>query len=114
MPKLQRKEQRFVSIITVYVNSAEGCVDMMRYDSCFPTTEEDAHKLGRLMSQDGSADDHIIQFTRCARNELGATAGRWQSFNCIVLDERHPEAEMIPIDRLRAMAVERRHGGKKS
>lgn len=108
MPKkLHIKEQRFISIITVYANSAEGCVDMMRYDSCYPTTEEDAHKLGRLMSHDGSPDDHIVQFTRCSRNELPATEGRWRSFNCVVLDERHPEAQALSIEALRTLVGER-------
>lgn len=119
MPKLQHKEQRFISKITVYVNSAEGCVDMMRYDSCYPATEEDAHKLGRLMWGStvdpnlATSDDHIITFTRCARNNLPATEGRWRSFNCVVLDERHPEAEALSIDKLRALATEAIHGGKK-
>lgn len=109
MPKkFLRKEQRFISIITVHIGSAEGCVDMMRYDSCFPATEEDAHKLGRLMSSDGTPDDHIIAFMRCSRNELPATEGRWRSFNCTILDERHPEAETLPMHKLREIFIDKR------
>lgn len=110
--RIYRKEQRFISIVTVYASSAESLIDMMRYDSCYPSTEEDAYKIGRLMTRDGSADDHIVTLIRCARNDLPATKGRWKSFNCIVLDERHPETSPMPIDKLRAIAVER-SGAKK-
>lgn len=111
--KFQRKEQRFISIITVYASSAESLVDMMRYDSCFPATEEDAYKLGRLMSASVDPnlvkpEDHIITLTRCARNDLPATEGRWRSFNCHVLDERHPEAQPLAMDKLLVLARERR------
>lgn len=108
MSKFHRKEQRFISILTIYASSAQGLFDMMRYDSCFPSTEAEAHKIGRLNENEDSPEDHIIVLTRCARNDAPATEGRWRSFNCHVLDERHPDSEALPMDKLLARARELR------
>lgn len=62
MPKLSSREPCFVSILTVKVSSFQSCVDMMRYDSCCPATEEDAAKLIRLTGATASPADHIVKF----------------------------------------------------
>jgi hypothetical protein len=98
MPKLSSREPCFVSILTVKVSSFQSCVDMMRYDSCCPATEEDAAKLIRLTGQTATQADHIIKFKRFARNSQPATFTRWRSFNCFVLDERAPGEDPFDIN----------------
>lgn len=101
--KSHRSERRYITCISVRASSAESLIDMMRYDSCFPSTEEDAHKIARLMSTDtpSNPDDHIINLTCVGRNDLTPTLGRWRSFNCTVIDVRHPDAEMPTVEELK-------------
>lgn len=96
--KTNKKETRYVSLLTVYVPSAEALIDMMRYDRCCPHTEEEAHKVMRLITAwhgtdaDRKKADHVITLLRFAAANNPATEGRWQSFGCAVLDERSPDA----------------------
>lgn len=96
------KEPRFVSRLAVYVPSVEALLDMMRYDSCYPATEDDARKLAHLVTGEAwsSPADHLIRLTRVARNNQPATAQRWRSFGCHVLDERPPEHTQPTDDEL--------------
>lgn len=90
--KYYRKEPRFVSVLTVRVSSLIGALDMMRYDSCYPFDEEDAHKLHRIGNDAStSTEDRTVRFIRVARNPSPATARRWSSRGCEIIDERSPE-----------------------
>jgi hypothetical protein len=94
MPKHYKKEPRYISIITVRCSSTRAVLDMMRYDSCFPATEDDSRKLERLIDaphgHPGAPDDfNVIKFIRCGRND-GVTDDRWASFGCTVLDVKAP------------------------
>ncbi len=95
MKKIQRKETRYVSNLVVYVPSIESLIDMMRYDRCVPATEDESRKLWRIQGGDASASDHYIRLTRYAAANTPATAQRWESFNCRLLDERSPDAEQL-------------------
>lgn len=88
--KHYKKEPKFVSILTVRA-AAHGVIDMMRYDRCVPATEEDAYKINRIMQDLAKDDDRIIRLIRYAANDSKATSGRWESYGCLVLDERNPD-----------------------
>lgn len=91
MSKFQRKESRWVSILTVKVSGLMGLIEGMRYDRCCPATEADSAKIERMLSMSESPTDRIVQLLRYAAAPGPATADRWRSFNCRVLDERSPE-----------------------
>lgn len=99
------KQECHVTIITVFVPCADALIDMLRYDACFPHTEDDSNKIRRLMADTTDGDDHIIELKRASANSEPATVGRWQSFGCKVLDERHPDAEALSITTLRAYVL---------
>ncbi len=80
---------------------------MMRYDSCYPSTEEESHKLMRLISQEARPEDHILRLSRVARNDLPPTRGRWQSFGCTVLDARSPDDEPLSDEEILALVKEK-------
>jgi hypothetical protein len=100
------KQARYITVLTVFVPHAEALFDMLRYDSCFPRTETDAHKIGRLTGDSVDPDDHIIELVRCAPSNQPPTEGRWRSFGCHILDVRHPDAEATPIEKLRARVLD--------
>lgn len=81
------KQVRFVSIFSVRISGVQGAIDMMRYDQCYPATEEDARKLMRIVAGTDKADDHVIQLVRVASTDRGPDLRRWRSFNCEVLDQ---------------------------
>ena len=80
------KETRYISKLTVRVSGIGGVIDMMRYDSCYPATEEDSRKLERIANHTDSGEDRFVDFIRAGRNKLGPTVRRWASFNCKVLE----------------------------
>lgn len=88
-----KRETRYVSKLVVHVADAAALVEMMRYDSCFPSSEAEAHRVIRLIGHAESlqGDDHIVRLTRVALNDNPPTMERWKSFACHVLDVRHPE-----------------------
>lgn len=99
------KESRCISQLTVHVGSASSLIDMMRYDCCFPATEDESRKIWKLIGieQGNPADragpeDHVIRLHRVSRSELPATDDRWRSFGCRVLDERPIGATPITDD----------------
>ena len=101
-----QRETRFVSQISVMVPDASALIEMMRYDSCYPASEPEAHKIMRLISGSVDPTDRLIRLTRVARNDLPPTEGRWRSFACRVLDVRHPDdspitdAELINLNKI--------------
>jgi hypothetical protein len=93
-----KRETRFVSLLTVYVPDAQALIDMMRYDSCYPASELESHKICALLGGRACPVDHIVRLVRVAHNDLPATEGRWRSFACRVLDERSPDGEPLSED----------------
>lgn len=58
-------------------------IDMLRYDSCFPSREVDAGLIER--SFDGHAPDRTVQIARFVDNKHALpTVERWESFGCKV------------------------------
>lgn len=104
--KPHRKESRYVTIISVHVPCTRDVIDMMRYDSCFPSTEEESRKLWVL--SDGYRDkpkdpkDHLVQFTCVGRNDGTPTVERWQSFGCTVFEVRSLDEPLKSPDELLA------------
>ena len=90
-----RREPRFVQMIAVHVHGIHGLIDMLRYDSCFPSSEIESRKLTKLIDHASEPSDHILRLTRVARNDLPPTDQRWRSFGCTVLDYRSPDDEPI-------------------
>ena len=114
MSKHYRKDSRFVSVVTVRVSSLSGLMDMLRYDRCCPFSEEDSSKLSKIngWEQCGGLPptplDRVVRLLRFSANELPATAGRWRSFNCEVLDERQPGDDSLDLTTLVAQLETKR------
>lgn len=80
----QRAIKTYESILVVRVGVVP--FDMMRYDHCFPATEDESRKLERVANGDVSDPaDHVVRFLRRALNPGPPTTARWQSFGCEVL-----------------------------
>lgn len=81
------KEPRYIQKFTVRIGTISSVIDMMRYDSAWPASEEDSRKLERVMSMGGnpSPEDRVVTFLRAGRNANGPTEARWASFGCEVL-----------------------------
>jgi hypothetical protein len=94
-----KKETRYVSVLTVRA-SGHGLIDMMRYDRCCPATEEDAHKINRIMTDSDIEGDCLVRLIRYSANNLPATRDRWASYACEVLDERSPDDEPLSDEQL--------------
>ena len=71
--------------LKVRVSGFSGVLDMMRYDNCFPATEQDAHKLAWIAAGTATGADHVVEFLRRALNDRGPTVDRWRSYACEVL-----------------------------
>lgn len=99
-----RRQGRCVSVLVVYVSSAESLIDMLRYDRCCPATEDESRKIWALMGHQDKPADHVLRLHRFAGTEQPATDGRWRSFGCRVLDERSPEAEQLTDDEILNLA----------
>ena len=112
--KRQKKESRYVSMLTVKISGVIGLIEGMRYDRCCPATETESAKIERLIGGRGEPMDHIIVLVRYAAAPQPATAERWRSFNCRVLDERSPdempltEAELINLASIPEDLIRRR------
>lgn len=107
--KLQRREVRYVSVLTVHALSGNGLIEGMRYDRCCPYNESESHKISRLvLGRSASDDDRIIALLRFSSSPTPATAQRWRSFSCTVIDERDPEAGLLLLDDARKMLAEAR------
>jgi hypothetical protein len=109
-PKLNRKEPRYVSVLSVHVPDVMGLIDMLRYDQCCPLNEDESRKIWNLLGEtrggaDASSADHCIRLLRFAANSSAATEGRWRSFGCRVLDERAPGDEPISDEDLLRLAA---------
>ena len=104
MKKHYLKEPRYVTMLAVWVPSAESLIEIMRYESCYPRSEVEAHKISRLIRGVGEDADHIIRLTRAARTEMAPNGYRCRSFGAFVLEEWHPEATP-PTDEALAHAV---------
>lgn len=81
-----------MSVITVRVGTIGSVIDMMRYDKCWPATEDDFRKLMRIADQTRKkATQNIVQFIRAGATTRVATE-RWESFGCEVIDVRSVDA----------------------
>lgn len=63
---------RRVTAVVIVPAYGEFPMDMLRYDSCFPTKEEDAARLGQVSDQ--------LRLVTVARWHQHWTVCRWQSF----------------------------------
>ena len=111
--KHYRRETRFVSILLVHIPDLAALLDMLRYDRCVPFDQDETAKLYRLLGErDGGGrgkstlKDHIIRLIRYASNDSPTPVGRWESYQCTVIDERSPdEVPMSDEDALRLHEV---------
>lgn len=71
--------------LLIKIGTISSVIDMMRYDMCFPATEEDSRKLERAQMGGGprSRMDHLVKFL--AVSQSAPTEARWRSFGCEVL-----------------------------
>lgn len=111
--KLTQRENRYTSKLVVLVADPAALIEMMRYDSCFPSSEVEAHKIIRIINHSGAEDgsDHVIELTRVALNDNPPTIARWKSFACYVLDVRHPEEASLNDEQIRNLAAHSQNTG---
>lgn len=115
MAKLNRRETRYVSVLVVHIPDVMALIDMLRYDRCCPTSEDETQKIYRLLGErrggkDASPLDHVIRLHRFAAENTPATSARWESYGCHILDERSPDVEQLSdadILQLAAKAIAR-------
>ena len=111
MKRRSQKQVRYITLLTVHVASAASLIDMMRYDMCYPASEDESRKIWSLIGteQCGNPNDpknHIVRLLRVAMVDKDATAERWRSFACTVLDERRTnEVPFSDADAFRKLAV---------
>ena len=70
-------------------------VDMLRYDSCFPATGEDAGKVAASLDRvcaRGPGDLQHIKLQKYGMREWGWTERRWENFGWRVEDIEPPRA----------------------
>ena len=72
-------------------------VDMLRYDTCSPATEQDSGIIEQTLNQQRSLKDNNwavfvkkILIERRRKNEPVFTVGRWISFSCIIQEVDSP------------------------
>lgn len=82
---------------------------MMRYDRCFPADEDQSRKMNKLLplAGDKQPSDHYIRLIRVARNANPPTDGRWESFNCRVLDIRSSTETPISDEEIKTLFLNR-------
>lgn len=91
-------------MVVVWVPDAIALLEGCRYDSCYPASEADSHKIQAIIAGRAEPDDHIITLTRAARTDGPPTVARWQSFGAEVLHQWHPEQSPPIIEDLRGLA----------
>ena len=60
-------------------------VDMLRYDSCFPATSEDAVKIAPHFEREGTEEIHLVSYSE---KSWVPTQARWISFGWKVTQHR--------------------------
>jgi hypothetical protein len=101
--KPHRRETRYVTVISVHVPMLRDAIDMMRYDSCYPSTEDESRKLWALSDGYGGEKDpkdHLVQFTCAGRADNTPTVDRWRSFGCTVFGVRSLDEPLRSPDEL--------------
>lgn len=96
--KTSKKEQRYVSVLTVLASTVDALVDMMRYDGCFPYLEDDVRRIQAMAHDEimpGDPTGRVVRLTRVSASGESATEARWRSFGCVVLDERRPDVDQL-------------------
>ncbi len=60
-------------------------LDMLRYDSCWPESGEDALRIEKSV-QEHPRERYTVTVCRhsTAKRDAGWTPGRWQSFGCAI------------------------------
>lgn len=69
----------------VRIGTISSCIDMMRYDQCFPASDEDSRKLEKAQMGGGKRTymDHLVKFIGVSPS--CPTRERWASFGCTVM-----------------------------
>lgn len=97
--KPRKREPRWISVLTIHAPSANGLIDMLRYDRCWLVSSEDTAKLRRMMEHRADRADRILQLLRSSAVNTKPD-GRWRSFSCSILDERSPGMTQLTQDEL--------------
>ena len=90
-----QRDERFVSEIAVLVICADSLLESLRRESCLPSTEQDAARIGELVRGDvprGSVACRILRLTRMPMRFAPTSDEDWRRLGCRLLDERHPLA----------------------
>lgn len=90
-----QKDERFASEIAVLVICVEDLMESLRRESCLPSTDQDARRIGDLLRGDTpgrSLTQRILRLTRIPMYFAPTTDDDWRRHGCRLLDERHPLA----------------------
>lgn len=89
--KMKPKAIKSYETILVVEGRGHFPIDMLRYDSCFPRTGEDAGKISRItkvpFQLSYQREIQSIVLIRRSLNNLPATTERWESFGWRVVSE---------------------------
>lgn len=102
--KYSKRQSRVVRTIVVWVPTVHALIDMLRYDSCFPSSEVESLKIQKLLRGDATPGDHVLRLTSAALGSTAPSHERWESFGCHVLDYRSPDEEPITEAEVGALA----------
>lgn len=88
-------KQRLIKAKILLGRNSQFPHDMLRYDSCWPATEQDAHKMDRANGYDNSEPLEIVvqRSTDKPKREHWTglwTIGRWRSFAVRIEPEGDP------------------------
>ena len=68
-------------------------LDMLRYDSCYPATQQDSAAMENYTGSREEKAARVVTVCKVTGSKFdGFTVGRWQSFGC--------DVEIIPVRKL--------------
>lgn len=73
------------SVVAVVMGTGQFPVDMLRYDACWPASEEDSGIIASTFSSFGSWRVHVRRRPLEKRKDKNYwTVGRWKSFGVVI------------------------------
>jgi hypothetical protein len=86
MAKISREETQYVQRVEILMPlRGVHWIDMLRYDRCFPATEQDAGKLSRIAEGSAVEADRRVNFIRVTGAKSQPQEARWENFGCKIL-----------------------------
>lgn len=105
---LARRGPRYISLVAVLAPDLFGLLEFMRYESAYPTTEAESHKILELAEH--KVDDAIVRLWMVAPSDRAPDVARRRSFGVRLLGQWHPDDSPPNDERLEHLAKLARAG----